>query len=88
MWQIGAQTPYWIIIASRPVGFDLEDLLEEEEVYKTFRSVKEGKVIFCNTYTSDYFTFGLLEPHIMMKELSRIMEGSPLARSKYFHLLN
>ena len=59
MWEVGAEVPYWIIVASRPEGYSLDDLKQEEPVYKEFRSVKEKRVIFCNTATSDYFTYGV-----------------------------
>lgn len=88
MWQVGAEVPYWVIIANRPENFTLQDLVSEEEVYKTFRSVKEGHVIFCNTSTTDYFTYGILEPHILLKELVNLVYGHPITSEKYFTLLD
>lgn len=87
VWNDGVLADYWIIMASRPKDFDLEDLINEQSVYATFKSVKEKKVIFCNTAEVDYFCEGVLEPHVMLKDLlfaSGQMEGhSP----KYFFLL-
>jgi len=78
---------YWIIIADRQKDFTLNDLIAEEEVYSTFKAVQKKQVIFCNTSQSSYFTQGILEPHIMLKDLlfltNNIKEHSP----KYFHLL-
>lgn len=69
VWNDGEFADYWIIMASRPKDFDLEDLIKEQSVYATFKSVKEKKVIFCNTAKVDYFCQGVLEPHVMLKDL-------------------
>lgn len=87
MWELGTTVPYWVVIANRPKGFDLTDLLAEEAVYREFRAVKEGKVIFCNTNTSDYFTYGVIEPHIMLNELKQALVGQPEENARYFKIL-
>ena len=87
MWELGTEIPYWIIIATRPAGFSLADLKAEEEVYSTFKSVKEGKVIFCNTAISDYFTFGLVEPNVMLQEIKDAIDGKEDHDPKYFKVL-
>lgn len=69
VWSDGVLADYWIIMASRPKDFNLEDLIKEQTVYATFKSVKEKKVIFCNTAEVDYFCQGVLEPHVMLKDL-------------------
>lgn len=69
VWNDGVLADYWIIMASSPKDFDLEDLIKEQTVYATFKSVKEKKVIFCNTAEVDYFCQGLLEPQVMLKDL-------------------
>ncbi len=69
VWNDGVFADYWIIMASRPKDFDLEDLINEKSVYSTFKSIKEKKVIFCNTSEVDYFCEGVLEPHLMLKDL-------------------
>lgn len=87
MWKMGHEIPYWVIIASRPNDFSLSDLKTEEPVYSTFRSVKEGKVIICNTGSSDYFTYGVTEPHIMLQELIAAIGGEYLEDARYFKIL-
>ncbi|MEX1000857.1 MAG: ABC transporter substrate-binding protein [Crocinitomicaceae bacterium] len=87
IWEIGGQVSYWVIVASRPEGFNLADLVAENEVYGTFKSVIHHQVIFCNTATTDYFIKGVIEPHIMLKDLlfatHKIREHNPV----YFRLL-
>jgi ABC-type Fe3+-hydroxamate transport system substrate-binding protein len=65
----------------------LADLIAEDEVYSTFRSVKEGKVIFCNTSTSDYFTYGIIQPDNMLYELSLAIQGKDKEDAQFFKLL-
>jgi len=68
-YSILSKATYWIIIAERPADFNLAQLLKENPIYATFPAVKNGKVIFCNTATTDYFSKGVLEPDIMLKDL-------------------
>lgn len=87
VWQVGTTVNYWIIIASRPDNFSLEDLKAEEGVYKEFKSVINHQVIFCNTSNSEYFTTGIIEPQVMLKDLlfatHKISDHTP----KYFKIL-
>jgi iron complex transport system substrate-binding protein len=87
VWNDGAITDYWVIIANRPEGFDLKQLIEEDVVYSSFKSVKNNQVIFCNTSTTNYFTKGVVEPDIMLKDLlfatGQIEDHSPI----YFKIL-
>ena len=87
VWNDAMQCKYWIIIASRPKGFSLADLLKEEEVYKEFPSVKNGRVIFCNTVTTEYFTKGVVEPDILLKELIYAKDNIEFEEPKYFRIL-
>ncbi len=87
VWNDVMNTNYWIIIANRPQNFSLNDLLEEEKIYAEFESVKNKHVIFCNTAFSEYFTNGIVEPHIMLLDLhyctGKIKNHTP----KYFKIL-
>lgn len=69
VWNDAMTCEYWIIIASRPADFTLEDLKNEQDIYADFPAVKKGKVIFCNTSTTDYFTNGIVAPDQMLKDL-------------------
>ena len=88
VWNLGIETAYWIIIASRPVDYTLTDLIGEEPVYSEFKSVKSGQVIFCNTSHSSYFTEGVVEPDIMLKDLLFLTGKIKDHKPKYFKLLN
>jgi iron complex transport system substrate-binding protein len=87
MWMTGNEANYWVIIADRPEDFSLADLVAENEVYSTFKSVKYQQVIFCNTRNSDYFVKGVLEPHVMLKDLLFATHQFGDYQPRYFHLL-
>lgn len=88
VWNDAGECDYWIIVASRPVGFTLENLIAEDPVYSTFKPVREKQVIFCNTSTVPYFTKGVLEPDVMLRDLlfatGQINDHQPV----YFRLLD
>ena len=88
IWELGASANYWVIIASRPKDFSLDDLIAENEVYSTFKSVKHQQVIFCNTTETNYFINGVLEPHIMLKDILFATHKLGDHQPVYFRLLN
>lgn len=69
IWSDGITADYWIIMAGRNENYSLRDLISEEPIYAEFKSVKEKNVIFCNTTTSNYFVQGVVEPHVMLKDI-------------------
>ena len=69
VWEDGIAADYWVIIARRPSGFSLSDLLAEAPVYREFKSVKNNQVIFCNTAETEYFSQGVVEPNVILKDL-------------------
>ena len=86
VWNDAIKTKYWIIIASRPANFSLKELIDEQEVYKEFESVKNKNVIFCNTSTTEYFTKGPVEPQIMLSNLIDCVNHTSDS-TKYFRVL-
>jgi len=85
VWDKAMNCQYWVIIASRPEGYTLQDLKAENPIYSKFPSVKNNKVIFCNTSTTDYFTMGIVEPDIMLEDFINI--SNPNYTAKYFKIL-
>lgn len=87
VWSDGGVSDYWIIIAARPAQFSMDDLISEAPAYRTFAAVQKNQVIFCNTSQVPYFTRGVLEPEIMLKDLlfatGQIEQHDPV----YFRLL-
>lgn len=64
-----AKADFWIIVTNRPKNYSLKDLMAENPIYATFPSVKKKNVIVCNVATNAYFSRGILEPQIMLKDL-------------------
>jgi iron complex transport system substrate-binding protein len=87
VWDAAMNCEYWIIIASRPADFSIAKLKEEQKVYTEFPAVKNGKVIFCNTTNTDYFTKGVVEPDIMLKDLIYAIHPIKGYESTYFKIL-
>jgi iron complex transport system substrate-binding protein len=87
VWSDAMTCEYWIIIASRPADFSLADLTAEAKIYAKFPAVKNNKVIFCNTATTEYFTSGVVEPDIMLKDLLFAKGELESHVPKYFTLL-
>ena len=84
VWSDGIEANYWIIIAERPAGFSLDDLIAEEPVYKEFKSVIHQQVLFCNTAEVDYFAKGVVEPNIILKDLLYLTHQISEHQPKYF----
>jgi iron complex transport system substrate-binding protein len=86
VWSKAMNCEYWVIIASRPDDYSLEDLKAEDPIYSEFPAVKNNRVIFCNTSTTGYFTMGIVEPDVMLEDLINISNSN--YTSKYFKILN
>ena len=87
VWSDGTIAPYWVIIADRPEDFTLKELIAENPVYGSFKSVEHQQVIFCNSRTSDYFLKGVIEPHVMLKDILFATHKIDRHQPKYFQLL-
>lgn len=87
VWNDATKIEYWVIIANRPPGYSMADLLVEAPVYAEFSSVKNNKVIFCNTAESDYFSQGVVEPDVMLKDILLATGQLENHTPKYFRIL-
>lgn len=87
VWNDGTVADYWIIIAGRPADFSLEDLVNEQPVYAEFKSVKNKNVIFCNSSETDYFTRGVIEPQVILKDLLFVLGAVSDHKPVYFKRL-
>ncbi len=60
---------WWVIVGAHKGEYALKDLEQEDDRYREFAAFKKGKVLFCNTFSTDYFGQGILEPHIILRDL-------------------
>lgn len=61
-----------------------DDFLEENRRFELLNDFGGDQLFYCNTYASDYFGRGLLEPHLMLSDLYYIFH-STAADSVDFH---
>jgi len=87
VWNDGVEADYWIIIARENPEFSLKELCAQSPIYAAFKSVKEGQVIFCNTAVVDYFASGVVEPHIILKDLLFATNQIETHHPRYFFRL-
>lgn len=87
VWNDGMIADYWIIIAHEDAAFNLKDLCAQSPIYADFKSVKEGHVIFCNTAVVDYFASGVVEPHLILKDLLFATDQIETHQPRYFFRL-
>ncbi|TVR36636.1 MAG: hypothetical protein EA392_14725 [Cryomorphaceae bacterium] len=47
-------------------------LMEEQERFQLLSRFEDGRIFYCNTAERDYFERGVLEPHLMLRDLGMI----------------
>lgn len=53
-----------------------DDFLEENRRFELLNDFGDEQLFYCNSYTSDYFGRGLLEPHLMLADLYHVFHSS------------
>lgn len=53
-----------------------DDFLEENRRFELLNDFGDEQLFYCNSYTSDYFGRGLLEPHLMLNDLYHIFHST------------
>lgn len=63
--------------------------VEEDERLNAFKAFREGQLFICNAAQSDYFGKGIVEPHMMLRDLIEIFHPGtfPKHQVKYFKAL-
>lgn len=66
------------------------DFMEENERFELLQSFNDDQLFYCNTNATDYFGKGLLDPHLMLRDLFTIFhpEQADTARFAYFKPLS
>lgn len=63
---------YFGKVIHRESSVTRNDFMEENKRFELLRTFGDDQLFYCNTHTSDYFGKGLLEPHMMLRDLFRI----------------
>ncbi|NNE55793.1 MAG: ABC transporter substrate-binding protein [Flavobacteriales bacterium] len=68
----------------------LDKLKADDERLSRLKAFRNGKILYCNTYTSDYFGDGIVEPHIILADLISILHPEMIAEhtAVYFQSLS
>jgi iron complex transport system substrate-binding protein len=75
---------------NHPGDFRASDFLAMDDRYVDFEAFKKGHVLFTNSAHSQFFEKGVLEPHVILKDLASLMHPDlfPEYRPVYFEFLH
>jgi len=80
-----SRADYWGMVVSQDSAFTIDQLVEEDERYRDFPSVKSNNVFVCNSKKADYFGDGVVEPHIILADLVAIFHPNVLPKHEYIY---
>mgnify|MGYP001041346435 CR=1 FL=1 len=80
-----SQSDYWGMVVSQDSAFTIDQLVEEDERYADFSSVKSGNIFVCNSKKADYFGDGVVEPHLILADLVSIFHPNVLPNHEYIY---
>ncbi|MDL2227908.1 ABC transporter substrate-binding protein [Bacteroidales bacterium OttesenSCG-928-K03] len=83
---VGAATEFWRIVFPSRFEITMNDIVNNNHLYKNFLSVKNGKVIVCNPSTTQYYIEDILEPDVVLADFINCKIGND-AMNKYYKLL-
>ncbi len=63
------QSDFWVMMVNHPGEFRASDFLRMDNRYVDFKAFREGHVVYTNTAHSHFFEKGVLEPHVILKDL-------------------
>jgi iron complex transport system substrate-binding protein len=64
------QSEYWVLTVNHEGKFTKKDFLEMDNRYGDFQAFREGRVLFSNTSHSLFYEKGIIEPDVVLKDLS------------------
>jgi len=80
-----SQADYWGMVVSQDSAFTIDQLVEKDERYRNFPSVKSGNIFVCNSKKADYFGDGVVEPHLVLADLIAIFHPTLLPEHQYIY---
>lgn len=67
----------WLFTDYTPQPYNLEQLKSQNKIYPHLDAVKNGRVYVCNSSKADFFGKGVIEPHVMLKDMIFHLHGTP-----------
>jgi iron complex transport system substrate-binding protein len=65
---------YWLLLTYNNKPVTLQNLKEKNERYKYLSVFENDKIGVCNTANTPYFEKGLIEPHILLREIKYLLK--------------
>lgn len=80
---------WWVIVGANKGNYSLAKLAEEDQRYAEFDAYKNGNVLYCNTFESDYFGKAVAEPQVVLRDLIHFIHPDllPDHQPVYFYRL-
>jgi iron complex transport system substrate-binding protein len=72
-----AEADYWIFTDYTPTDYTLAELVTQNKIYPHLGAVKKGHVVVCNSAKADFFGKGVIEPHVMLRDMIFHFHGVP-----------
>ena len=67
---------FWLLLTYNNKPVSLETLRNKNERYKYLSVFDSNKIGVCNTAKTPYFERGLIEPHILLKEIKQLLKSN------------
>jgi iron complex transport system substrate-binding protein len=83
------KSDFWVLIVNHSGDFRAASFLEMDGRYEDFDAYKKGQVLYSNSSDSQFFEKGVLEPHVILKDLAALMHPNlfPLYQPVFFEFL-
>lgn len=75
---------FWLLLTYNQQPISYSSLKTEKPRYSYLSVFSPEKIGYCNTATTSYFETGILEPHILLKEIKNLIHHIPIDSTKYF----
>lgn len=75
--QNGTAAAYWLFTDYATEDYTLSELSKQNKIYPHLQAVQKKQVIVCNSAKVDFFGKGVIEPHVMLKDMIYHFHGIP-----------
>ena len=80
-----SQADFWGLVVSQDSSYTLDQLIDKDDRYKGFPSVKNRNVFVCNSKKADYFGDAVVQPEVVLADLIAILHPNILPNHKYIY---
>jgi iron complex transport system substrate-binding protein len=73
---IAFECDYWGRVEYSPQSLTYQKIADEDQRYKKLNAFQNKQIFYCNTNVRDYFGDAILEPHLILQDLTEIFHPS------------